>query len=74
MRPKNLTSRAWYKDALAGLEKYQKEDRWKENKEKEKIRSPIRTGMKKTLDQLKVASEEGALQLIDYIYEKHPPK
>ncbi len=74
MRTKNLTSRSWYKEALAGLEKYQKEDRWKENKEKEKIRAPIRAEMKKTLDQLKEASEEGASELIDYIYEKHPPK
>lgn len=74
MRPKNLTHCPWYKIALDGLSRYQKEDLWKENKEKEKIRAPIRLELKADLDELKEVSEESAEDLIDLIYRKHPPK
>ncbi len=74
MRPRNLTNRSWYKEALAGLEKYQQEDRWMETKEREKFRAPIRAEMKETLDELQRVSRKSTSELIDLIYDKHPPK
>jgi len=74
MRPKILTNRSWYKEALAGLKKYQDEDAWKETEEREKIRAPIRVELKEELDELKNVSANSAYKLIDLIYTKHPPK
>lgn len=74
MRPTILTHRKWYKEALAGLERYQKEDLWNETKEREEIRTPIRTEMKELLDELKKVSSRSTKELLDLIYDKHPPK
>lgn len=74
LRPRSLTHRDWYKVARDGLNKYQQEDLWKENMEKEKIRAPVRAELKDILDELKRVSARSASELIDLIYEKHPPK
>lgn len=74
MRPMILTHCKWYKEALAGLERYQKEDLWDEMKEREAIRTPIRIEMKEILDELKRVSRKSTKKLLDFIYDKHPPK
>ena len=56
------------------MEKYQQEDRWKETKEREKIRAPIRAELKEELDELKKVSGKSASDLVDLIYAKHSPK
>jgi len=74
MRPKILTHRQWYKEALAALERYQREDLRNEAKEREEIRAPIRAEMKELLDELKKVSSKSTTELLDLIYDKHPPK
>lgn len=74
MAPKNFNEHSWYKQALAGLHKFQEQQKWSENKEREKIRAPFRAELKDVLDELKKASGKSAQELIDLIYSKHPPK
>ena len=74
MAPKNFNSRSWYNQALAGLNKFQQEQRWKETKEKERLRGPILAELKDDLDELKKASAKSSQALLDIIYSKHPPK
>ena len=74
MAPKNFNSHTWYKQALAGLNKFQQEQRWKETKEKERLRRPVLAELKDELDALKKASAKSPQELLDTIYAKYPPK
>ena len=74
MAPKNFNSRSWYNQALSGLNKFQQGQRWKETKEKERLRGPILAELKDDLDELKKASAKSSQALLDIIYSKHPPK
>ena len=41
MHPKTFNDQKWYKQAVAGLDKFQKQEQYKENKEKERIRGKV---------------------------------
>ena len=74
MEPRNFNSHSWYKQALAGLNKFQREQHLKKTKERELQRAPIRAELKDELDELKKASSKSPQNLLDLLYSKHPPK
>ena len=74
MQPRNFNNHTWYKKCLSGLKKYQDQQRWKERKEQEALRAPIKEELKDVLDELKAASAKSAEDLLKLIYAKHPPK
>ena len=74
MEPRNFNNHSWYKQALAGLNKFQQEQRWKETEERELVRTPIRAELKNEVDELKKTSLKSPQDLLDLLYSKHPPK
>jgi hypothetical protein len=74
MTPRNLQGRNWYQKCLNGLQTYQDEQKWKEQKERERIRAPIKEELKEVLDELKAASAKSADHFLKLIYAQHPPK
>jgi hypothetical protein len=72
MQPQNFNDHPWYKQAVAGLHKFQ--EQWKEKDEKERVRAPILAKLKDVLSKIKRASAKSTETLIDFIYANHPPK
>jgi hypothetical protein len=74
LQPRNFNDHKWYKKCLSGLKKYQDQLKWKEQKEQEILRAPIKEELKDVLDELKAASAKSADDFLKLIYAKHPPK
>jgi hypothetical protein len=74
MTPRNFQRQNWYQKCLNGLQTYQDEQKWKEQKEQERIRAPIKEELKEVLDEFKAASAKSADHFLKLIYAKHPPK
>ena len=74
LQPRNFNDHKWYKKCLSGLKTYQDQLKWKEQKEQEIIRAPIKEELKDVLDELKAASAKSADHFLKIIYAKHPPK
>jgi hypothetical protein len=66
MQPKNFNNHSWYKQALAGLHKYQQQRQYREKEEKERIRAPILAEMRDAVHELKKHSG-GRVLILPYL-------
>ena len=73
MRPRIMTDKDWFQQSQAALKKFQEEQQWKEQKEQEALRAPIRAELKDEIEELKRASCNKE-KFLDLIYSKYPPK
>ncbi len=67
-------SEEWYRLCLRGLRRHEKHRQWEANKDRERLRVPIRKELSVHLVELKHFDLRPAQQLLDLIYSKYPPK
>jgi hypothetical protein len=73
LKPRDLTTSNWYKDAFKGLDEIQQENLAEENRVSE-AKAAFRVAFSVQLTELKTKHKQGTDSLLEHIYSKHPPK
>jgi hypothetical protein len=72
LKPRDLTTSNWYKDAFRGLDEIQQENLAEEDTSEAK--DAFKVAYSEQLEELKTKHKQGADSLLEHIYDKHPPK
>lgn len=71
---KELTSTPWYADAFKGLETLQREQHKVSQASFDRLKEQFKTTHSHEIEQLKLKSDVGGEKLLQFIYNKWPPK
>lgn len=74
MKPRVVTSQPWFQESQTFIEEQQRKARAKLEEEREEERITFLEDLKPELQELKEASEKGAIDFLETVYTKWPPK